>query len=574
MKRNTLLCFNMFRKPCCCRKMIRDTSMIKQLKTTFRSPIFWIVAFAVIASPMALSYLLHYIDERHYTNAAIQMINSGDYLTPLQPNGQPRFLKPILSYWMLTTSYHLFGISPFSSRLPFLLCGLALLWVTYKIAQRLSGNKNNALLALLIMASNPLLLLSSSRSIPDIPQALFFAVGALGIAGFLTSPAIRKRDLWLFYLGFAFAFATKGLPALAFGGLSGLFLLLNPWKKVQFRELINIPAIISALVIALFWYIIMYLIHGQEFINSFFADQVGGRISEDHFRIVKNAAFAILSIIGYFIFWLPALFPCKQNLSNFSKQNNGQKAFLILTGIWLAAMFLLATFTVKFYDRYFLPVFPLIAVAFSLLLSQSTNSARKIKRSTTILIIIGIVASTGNAFISFKLNIYLILFFAIVIAILLFAAMLFRQKTKNEFDSITKRHTSIVFLLFGCLSCSIAIFSLPNQSSQIAQYLNTNYPPHTPVYFFGHKKVAAKIRVYSAGNYPIYEQTDTTSIYGFDNKPAIFTSNNLPATQLPSLSDTIASEWQSFPFIEILTSPISKINLSSEKHKNFYIIQK
>ena len=131
----------------------------EHIKKLTYSPLFWVIAFAMSAFPMAFTYMLHYIDEMHYTDAAIQMLANNDYLTPLQPDGQPRFLKPILSYWMLTTSYHLFGISPFSSRLPFLLCGLALLWITYKIALLLSGNKNTALLALSIIATNPLLLL-------------------------------------------------------------------------------------------------------------------------------------------------------------------------------------------------------------------------------------------------------------------------------------------------------------------------------------------------------------------------------------------------------------------------------
>lgn len=106
----------------------------KQINKISNSPVFWIFAFAICISPLALNYVIHHIDEMHYTDAAIQMLRTHDYFTPIKADGTPRFLKPVFSYWMIVGSYKIFGISQFSSRIPFFICGLFLLWITYRIA--------------------------------------------------------------------------------------------------------------------------------------------------------------------------------------------------------------------------------------------------------------------------------------------------------------------------------------------------------------------------------------------------------------------------------------------------------
>lgn len=547
----------------------------EQIKKISYSPLFWIIAFAIVASPMAFTYMLHYVDERHYTNAAIQMLANNDYLTPLQQNGEARFLKPILSYWMITASYHFFGISAFSSRLPFYICALALLFVTFKISLRLSGNKNISLTALLVLMTNPLLLLSTSRSIPDIPQALFFGIGALGITGLITSSNAKKRDLWLLHIGFALAFATKGLPALAFGGLSGLFLLVNPWKKYRIKELFHFPAIACALVIALFWYLVMYIIHGNEFIESFFTDQIGGRVTEDHFRIAKNALFAILTIIGYYIIWLIPLFR-KEILKNkwFIQLPDSHKAFTTLSFLWLIAMFLLATFTVKFYDRYFLPVFPLISIVLAIILhsiSQIKHTTIRINHTITTTAILGLLTLITAAILSYKLDKYIAMIGSIITFLLLLSILFIQYKKDNKMAAFQK--LAVTYLLASiAISITISIISLPDQSEQIAQHLKRNYPTKTNIIFFGQDKVAAKIRVSTAGNYFINQQPLSEEQINSSQNPIIFRADMPPTNLLSNNQETIATEWRSFPILELIASDKSATKSISKKHQNRYVI--
>ena len=82
------------------------------------------VLFLIYSAPGALDYIFYHPDEKYYTDSVLKMIEREDCVTPYNADGSPRFLKPIVTYWVLMGSYKVFGISPFSSRLFFWLAGL------------------------------------------------------------------------------------------------------------------------------------------------------------------------------------------------------------------------------------------------------------------------------------------------------------------------------------------------------------------------------------------------------------------------------------------------------------------
>src|SRR5437870_10416474 len=77
-------------------------------------------------------------DEGSNAEAAREMVESGDWLTPML-NGTPRFAKPILIYWLIACSYLVFGVSEFTARLPSALFGTLLVLMQYAFATRLLG---------------------------------------------------------------------------------------------------------------------------------------------------------------------------------------------------------------------------------------------------------------------------------------------------------------------------------------------------------------------------------------------------------------------------------------------------
>ena len=120
------------------------------------------------------------------------------------------------------------------------------------------------MLAAFITASNPLVLMSASRSIPDILLVLFLTISAWGFLEILIAENPQKKYYWFAYLGAALAFETKGIPAAAFAGVSMLFLVLNPWKRKKVNQILEPASLITAILVALSWFIIMYVEHGSR----------------------------------------------------------------------------------------------------------------------------------------------------------------------------------------------------------------------------------------------------------------------------------------------------------------------
>ena len=58
----------------------------------------------------------YHTDENFYILSAKNMIQSGDYLTPMF-HEKKRFAKPILFYWLVAASYKTFGVNLVSARL-------------------------------------------------------------------------------------------------------------------------------------------------------------------------------------------------------------------------------------------------------------------------------------------------------------------------------------------------------------------------------------------------------------------------------------------------------------------------
>ena len=65
-------------------------------------------------------------DEGRYTNVALNMLDSGDWVDPRRNDDVGHWTKPPLTYWAIASSVQLFGRNPWAARLPiafaYLLC--------------------------------------------------------------------------------------------------------------------------------------------------------------------------------------------------------------------------------------------------------------------------------------------------------------------------------------------------------------------------------------------------------------------------------------------------------------------
>ena len=244
----------------------------------------------------------HHGDESFYTNAAIRMVQTGDYWTPYFADGRVRFLKPILTYWAIAGSYKLFGINFTASRLLFALAGCLMVFFTYRLSHVLFGSPQAALLSALMAGSNLQLWTLSIRATPDILVILFSLLSFLGFTKILFTPDRSWSAYLLAYGGAGLAVQTKGL--LGVFPVVFVFLYCGVFRRtVQWRSLLHWPAMLAGLVLGSFWYVVVFLKNGNMVFSQFFSDQLTTKVSYNPWYSLQNLASYLFAGLRHFLPW-------------------------------------------------------------------------------------------------------------------------------------------------------------------------------------------------------------------------------------------------------------------------------
>jgi len=250
-----------------------------------------VVFAAVFLGSLFTPPLLDDADSTH-AEAAREMFVTGDYVT-LRVNGVRYLEKAPLPYWLVVASYHLFGVSEFSTRLPMavsvLLLGvLALVW-----GGRALGERAGIYAAVFVYTAAGVFLFTRIL-IPDVLLSVLIA-GSLYF--FLTALQSEGRP-WRWYAGYAcmaLGVLTKGLIALAFpGGAAFIYLAVTgEWRR--WREFRLASGLALFLVIAAPWHILAGLRNtgGQSghgffwfyFVNEHFLRFLGKRYPRDYNKL-------------------------------------------------------------------------------------------------------------------------------------------------------------------------------------------------------------------------------------------------------------------------------------------------
>ncbi len=335
--------------------------------------LFILVVVFFVCRAGALPLLSNYHgDESWYTDAAIQMIQSGDYTTPRYADGTLRFRKPILSYWILVASYKILGISLFSSRLPFLLAACMLIVVTFLMSLSILGNPKAALLAAAMIASNVEIMDWSALSHPDIYQVLFLTICLWGMAHLLLKQHHATFSHALIYLGAGLAAATKGLLGIAALAYGAVFFWLQRNRKLA--EVFSLKWALLGAALPFVWFASALHQHGTVVVLDFFSDQAGEKISTDFMHILWNSAIYFTGPVRWFFPWslfaLVALFVGGSFLwKSFRADDQDRAKFLSFAFWWFILMVLVFSMGKPTKARYLLPTYPLIACVLASFLS-------------------------------------------------------------------------------------------------------------------------------------------------------------------------------------------------------------
>lgn len=212
-------------------------------------------------------------DEGRYVQAALAMLDSGDWLVP-RLEGVPYLDKPPMVYWLTAGSLRLFGASELAARLPEALAFAATAAVVTWLGGMLWGGVGGTL-AGLVYALSVAPFVASNIVTPDTPLALFASL----TAALVWAADVRgRRRLWLLAgVAAGLGVLTKGagmlvfvLPlalalSLAHGGL-GWLRRPGPWLATG-----------GALAVALPWFA-WIATHLPGAFDYFVSNQVTGRL--------------------------------------------------------------------------------------------------------------------------------------------------------------------------------------------------------------------------------------------------------------------------------------------------------
>ncbi|SFT74668.1 4-amino-4-deoxy-L-arabinose transferase [Algoriphagus locisalis] len=458
------------------------------------SPWVVMIAFAILIGPFALSFHMHYPDEMYYTDAAVKMLQNGDYLTTYLGSGELRFKKPIGTYWAVLAGFKLFGVTPFASRFFFLIAGALTIGFTYWSAKVLFEDKRIAGLSALIMASNPVLIFSATRSIPDVLLVLTMTASAVGFAGLIRfGDATPKKYLWMLYISLALAFEVKGLPAAALGGIGIIYLLFNPWKKIPFKTLFHLPSLAVSLFIALFWFVAMWKIHGPTYLDSFLEDQVGTRVASRSLLIIQNGFLALGILILIFLPWVLFSFAkAKKPIASARKEDPVFFWFAILWGLAILGM---GAMTSKFYERYLLPVAPVLAILLAWILVKADFESKRtgLKVTSWFFLILNSIVFIFSLWLNFILGASVLIWLQLGLAL---AILVYLGKLTIQDLKLPKAIGYGFMLLFFLISTGTYQISLPDQGQQVKAFVeNEQIDPIEKIGFIGNLHTSSKIRI-------------------------------------------------------------------------------
>lgn len=339
--------------------------------------------------------------EPMFVEAARQMYISGDWLTPMF-NGEPRFDKPPLIYWLMAAGFQILGPQPWAARLASALPAAVIVVMLFGSLKWLQRDWATAHLMLRPSAANQSMLYRSPfkpqfklQSVtPYIGAAIvalnlqMFFFGRLGYSDMLLNLCI-SGSLMSFFLGYSqpqyplrqwrwymMLFVAMGLGTLTKGpvavGLPSLiitiFLLrLRTWRSVCGQEIPWRSGLLVLVVIALPWYGLMLKTHGWEFVHAFF----GFHNVQRFMRVVNQHSgpwyyhFVVL-IVGL-LPWsvaLPAAIVQALRRPLHTKQRSQQLGFFAL--IWFVVVMGFFTIASTKYLTYSLPALPAAAILIAL----------------------------------------------------------------------------------------------------------------------------------------------------------------------------------------------------------------
>lgn len=329
-------------------------------------------------------------DENFYFESVKGMLRTGDLLTP-RYMGEERFQKPILFYWLILSSFKLFGINWLAARIPSIISGTLLAYLVFAISNLLFEDRQISLFAALFLATTPLCYRYARLALPDMSLVFFIT---LALYNFLRLNKDRAdyKSFILFFLALAFAFLLKGPVGLIIPLLIvAIFCLIKKEKPFGLGN-ISMGIVIFALIVGP-WFYLIYRIHGETYVGHIWAREILQRLGYGYnesflIRYFKGLFFYTSALMTKFLpysLFLPIAFinslraSSNQFLNKHKENKSDAHLFLIL---WILGAFLFFTFVAERRTHYLLALSPAVSISVGAIFKKAISDKQLFKRAS------------------------------------------------------------------------------------------------------------------------------------------------------------------------------------------------
>lgn len=331
-----------------------------------------------------------------FAEAARGMYETGDWITPYF-NGETRFDKPPLVYWLMAIGFHLFGVSEWTVRLPSVLAATGLTGFGFYTLRRFGFPRPHgtlqpdfkafwyaAIIGAAAIALNPETIVWARIGVSD--MLLSGCIGAALLSFFIgyAQPETPQRQVrWYraFYIFMALAVLDKGPVGVVIPGLTVIVFSVYVGKvRELLKEIQLLKGGLLFAAIAIPWFVLVIMANGQTYLDSFF-----GYHNFDRFTDVVNGHaapwfFYFLVVFVGFLPWSPFL-PYAIGRLQFWKVGLWRRQprshhLGIFALSWFTTIFVFFTVAVTKLPSYVLPLMPAAGILTGLLWSERLTTPK------------------------------------------------------------------------------------------------------------------------------------------------------------------------------------------------------
>jgi len=353
----------------------------------------WAIILIVVWFASAGTRVLITPDEGRYASLALEMMRSGDWVTP-RLNGLLYFEKPPMQYWIGALFFKLLGVNEFAARLwPALSSFLTIMLVGFtgtRLWNRETGIRSAAIAASMvwIIGNGHFLTLDAGLML-----FLTLSLSAVLVGQFATPPGNGRRTwIWLAWAAMAGAVLSKGLIGVLIPG--AVLLLTSLWRRdfKLWRGMHWASGVLIFFLLAAPWFVLVSL-RNQGFAEFFFVHEHFARyLTKVHQR--QGAWWYYLPLfIGGLMPWIGGL-PWLLRKDGLAPVTRGIAVNDLLI-VWVGFVLLFFSMSGSKLPSYILPAFPVLAWMLAVQLGHTGTSALRWHLLVpTLISVVTLVAST------------------------------------------------------------------------------------------------------------------------------------------------------------------------------------